>query len=89
MAGQVFNTEISGKINEVTGYLRDNTMSRLRAGAEAAVECAKKTGSTKFIQEAEAHLETADKLIKVFSSLCDCCDRYAEQNAKLDNALGN
>lgn len=87
MGAQSFNTEITGKLNGVTQYLRDDTFIKLRNGADAAIECAKETGSEKFLKESEAHKEAAEQLIKKFDSLCDCCDKYAEQNARIEAAL--
>ncbi|MEY8333075.1 hypothetical protein AALB53_08225 [Lachnospiraceae bacterium 47-T17] len=87
MAVQSMNTEIAGKLNNVTSFLRDDTFVKLRQGSEAAIECAKKTGSEKFIKEAEAHYDAAMNLTKFFESLCECCDKYAEQLVKLDAAL--
>lgn len=88
MGAQSFSTDIVGNLNSVTSFAREETLAKLKAGAEAAVDVAKKTGSAQFIAETEAHLEGANALIKKFSSLCDCCDRYAEQNRKLEEALG-
>lgn len=87
MGAQNFNTDIVPQLDAVTQFLRDDTFAKLRQGVEQTVEVAKQSGSAKFLKEAEAGQEATEALIREFSSLCECCDRYVAQAKKLEAGL--
>ena len=84
---QLMNTEIRGKLQTVTDYFKEELFQKMKGGIESAKECADQAGVGKLSRSCDAAAEGTDAMIKVFSSLVECCEKYNEYLKRTEDAL--
>lgn len=84
---QTLNTDVVAKLDAVSEVFRDGVLKAMRDGVENAAECAKKAGIPKLERSCEAAKEGTDSMIKVFTDMIDCVDKYKEYLKRVQSAL--
>lgn len=86
MATQNFDVDTIAKIKGIDEELTE-TLGKMIPAAEATVELARKSGSDKFLKEAEGAVEGATAVVKQYAELSEILQGLVKKSEALNAAL--
>lgn len=86
MAAQSFDTEVIGKIKPVQEII-ESTMNKMVGAVDGSRELAAKNGIAALERDCSNAAEGTQAMVKAFTELNDCLDKYIKYTEKVSEAL--